>query len=344
MIRVGVVGAGSMAARRARAFLDTGRVTICGVASRRIERARALAATLGCDAFEDAAQLYAQLPDAVLVEVPHRVQDSLALGALNAGAHILIGGCLASSGPGGVRIRDTAEARRLVVETGYEARYKDVWRTTRELVHGGAIGTVVAIRSIALFPAPRDSWYYDQAESGGMPLTHMTYAFLNPARWIFGGPRAVSAFANRLVETAPCRVAEETCTANLLFANDVVANMTAGYVSAGGTWWSFTIIGSRGVIDVHPSDGGPGELVLYRGDAAERRAFDAAPDAFVTQAHAFLDAIGGAATCLNPPADSLEDLVAAEAIVRSVREQRTIYISAPDDAAPPPRPAPAARA
>jgi predicted dehydrogenase len=331
-VRLGVIGAGAMAARRARAFLATGRVTICGIASRTIERARACGEELGCDAvFTDARQLYATLPDAVLLEVPHRLQDVLTIGALEAGAHVLIGGCLASSVAAGTRIRDLARSRDLVVETGYEARYKEVWLEARARIAAGAIGTVVAVNSIALFPADPASWYYSEVESGGMPLTHMTYAFINPARWLFGEPRVVSAFANRLVETGSGRVAEETCTANLLFPDAVVCNMTAGYVCASGTWWSFTVIGSDGVIEVRPSDAGPGEFLLHRGGQIEHRQFAAAADAFVTQANAFLDAIEGTAPCLNPPADSL-------------RELRTIAVSAPDVFAPPLRPAPAAHA
>jgi predicted dehydrogenase len=332
-----------MAERRAQAFLDTGRVTLIGVGSRNAGRARVLAGKLGCATFADVDQLYAERPDAVLIEVPHRVQDELALGALQAGAHTLIGGCLASTVANGVRIAAAARERGLLVETGYEARYKEVWTAARELVHGGAIGTAVAIRSIALFPAARDSWYYDENESGGMPLTHMTYAFINPARWLFGEPHTISAFANRRVETAPGCVAEEMCTANLVFPNDVIGNMTAGYVSPGGTWWSFTIVGSRAVVEVLPSDGGPGELIVHR-ERAERRQFSAVPDAFVVQAHAFLDAIEGKDTCRNPPADSLRDLVVAGAIVRSARERRTIVLSETGDAAPRSRPAPAALA
>ena len=344
-VRLGVIGAGAMAARRARAFLATGRVTICGIASRSVERARALGEELGCDAVSgDAGQLYAMRPDAVLLEVPHRVQDALAMGALEAGAHVLIGGCLASSAAAGVRIRDLARERKRVVETGYEARYKEVWLEARERIAAGDVGTVVAVRSVALFPAEPASWYYSEAESGGMPLTHMTYAFINPARWLLGEPRAVSAFANRLVETSAGRVAEETCTANLIFPGAVVCNMTAGYVSPGGTWWSFTVIGSAGVLDVRPSDGGPGEFFLYRGGKTEHRQFSAAPDAFVTQANAFLDAINGGPPCRNPPADSLGDLTVAEAIVRSARELRTVIVNASDGSAPPSRRAPAARA
>jgi predicted dehydrogenase len=322
-IRLGVIGAGTMAERRARAFMDTRRVTICGIASRRLDRAQRLGSILGCEAcFDDVESLRATHPDAVLIEVPHRVQDALTFWALDAGLNVLIGGCLATSTEAGERIRELAQRKALVVEAGYEARYKAVWEAARRLVLAGDLGVPVAIRSIALFSANPSSWYYNERESGGMPLTHMTYTFINPARWIFGEPEVVSAFANRLVETSDDRVAEETCTANLLFRHALIGNMTAGYVSAGGTWWSFMVVGSEGVLDVNPGDMDRGEYYLHRGKRTEYRRFDDTPDPFVRQAHAFLDG-----ACLNTPEHTLGDLRVAEAIVRSARELRTVGLT-----------------
>ncbi len=328
LVRIAVVGAGRMAEHRARAFVATGRAVLCGVASRRSERAQRLGAMFGCAAcFDDPERLRATRPDAVLVEVPHRQQDALVAWALESGWHVLIGGCLASSVASGVHIQRLAEERHLVAEAGYEARYKAVWESARRIVRGGELGRPVAIRSIALFPADPASWYYREHDSGGMPVTHMTYAFVNPARWIFGDPEYVSAFANRVRATAEGHVAEETCTANFAFPGDVIGNMVAGYVNPGGEWWSFTVVGTEGVLDVDPSDLGPGQLRVHRGDDVRHHRFDEAPDPFVTQAHAFLDALAGARTCRNPPRDALGDLRVAAAIARSARERRTLALA-----------------
>jgi predicted dehydrogenase len=326
-IRIAIIGAGMMAERRGRAFVATGRAEVCAVVSRRLERARRLGAIVDCAAcFDDPEGLRATAPDAVLIEVPHRQQDALSVWALESGWHVLIGGCLAASIEGGLRIGRLAAERCLVAEAGYEARYKAVWEAARGIVLEGEIGQPVAIRSIALFPADPSSWYYSERASGGMPLTHMTYAFVNPARWIFGEPMQVSAFANRIAGTSEDSVREETCTANLLFPGNVVCNMTAGYVSSGGEWWSFTVVGTRGVLDVHPSTMEPGELVHYRGPSVTRHRFDDLPDAFITQAHAFLNAISGADTCRNLPSDSLGDIRVANAISQSARELRSISL------------------
>ena len=165
---------------RTEAFLTAGDVTLCGVAARRLERARAFAKRYGCsDAFDDYRALSGCRPDIVLVETPHLVQDEIVRWALEDGCHVLIGGSPACSGEAARMFARTARSRRLVAEAGYEARYKSVWHRAREIVRERRIGEVVAVRAVAFFPADPSSWYYDQHQSGGMPLTHMTLSLIH---------------------------------------------------------------------------------------------------------------------------------------------------------------------
>jgi predicted dehydrogenase len=327
--RFAVVGAGMMAKLRTRAFLATGRATLVGVASRRLASARRFAEDFDCQSyFDDYRRLSACEPDAVLIEVPHRIQDEVALWAIESGFHLLIGGCLSLSAAGAVRLGEAASERKVVVEAGYEARYKAVWESARRhLAAGDSLGRIIAVRSIALWPAPPHSWYYSQQESGGMPLTHLTYTFINPIRWLFGDPLYVSAFANRIKQTAEGKVDEETCFANILFGNEVICNMMAGFVKPGDiSAWTLTILGTDGVMEIFPSEMGPGSLSIHRGTEQSRESFAQAPDAFEVQAQVFFDALDGDNRCRNSPQDTLGDVQLAEAIVRSAREKSTIQM------------------
>lgn len=324
-----VVGAGSMAKRRIQAFLSTGRVKICGVAAAHAENARALGQEIGCGAcFDDFRRLASTHPQAVLVEVPHHVQDEVVLWALRSGYHVLVGGPLSASVAGGEVICATAEERGLVVEAGFEARYKEAWEEPRQRVARGEIGLPVAVRSIALWDGRPDSWYYHQRRSGGMPLTHMTYCFLNPLRWIFGEPLTVSAFANRKKHTATELVQEETCIANLRFPDNVLGSLVAGFVHSGGAaTWDVQVLGTEGMLEICPTEMDAGSYSLYRaGRRVETIDCSSQRDAFQRQAEAFLDAVSGEDQCRNRPADAMGDLRAAEAIVTSAREGRTVTI------------------
>ncbi len=321
-MRLAVIGAGRMARRRLEALLATGGVLLCGVAARHRSSAQRLADEYGgAPAFDDYRQLLSTGPAAVLVEVPHHVQDVAALWVVRHGLHLLLGGPLAATAAGAQKLARAADTHGVVVEAGFEARYKPVWEAARALVESGRLGTLVAGDGVALWSCDPASWYYDELASGGMPLTHMTYCFINPLRWLFGEPRRVSAFANRLLHTSPSHVCEETCVALLDFGA-VPVSLTAGYVRAADEHsWQVRLFGSRATLEILPGEFGPGRLRLFEGSSCEEPVFPANEDGFERQAAAFLATINGRYACRNRPHDCLGDIVTVEAIRRSARRR-----------------------
>jgi myo-inositol 2-dehydrogenase / D-chiro-inositol 1-dehydrogenase len=331
MTRIAVIGAGNMARVRTRALVATGRADVCGVAARHVESAERFGSEFGCAlCVDDYMHLLEARPEAVLVEVPHSVQDAAVLWALGQGLHVLIGGAPAGSSDTMGEITGLADSGGLVVETGYEARYTPLWQEAKRLIDDGHLGRPVAVRSIALWPGDPASWYYRQRASGGMPLAHMTYCFINPVRWLLGNPHRVSAFANRVKETGPEMIREETCIANLLLPAGVLYSATAGFVRPGAVpGWSVTIIGTRAAIELEPAEDAAQTMTVYGPDGAQQHDFGPHAPAFQAQAEAFLNAVSGAAggaTCLNPPDDARWDTRIAEAIVESVRSGRTVDV------------------
>jgi predicted dehydrogenase len=317
-----------MARTRAQALLASGQVNICGVTSRHLSTAQAFGAEIGCVAcFDDYHQLISVQPDALLVEVPHSAQDEITCWALEQRLHLLIGGALATNTGNAQRILELSQRNQLVVEAGFEARYSALWIAAKAALDSGQLGDLAAIRSIALWDGDPGTWYYRQQESGGMPLTHMTYCFINPIRWLAGNPHAVSAFSNRKLHTAPGLVTEETCIANLLFAGDVLCSLTAGFVKPGNLpSWTVTLIGTRAAIELFPAENGVGHLLLHHGNQSECRKFESAGNPFELQAAAFLATLNGGNECRNTPADTIDDIHIAEAIVASAKERRTIIL------------------
>jgi myo-inositol 2-dehydrogenase/D-chiro-inositol 1-dehydrogenase len=328
MKRIAIAGAGGMARVRARALLSTGQVMICGVAARHLETARKFSAEIGCETyFDDYTQLAGTQPDAILVEVPHETQDQIVLWALEQQHHVLIGGTLSTSVQTAQQIVGLAQHHHLTVEAGFEARYSPAWEYAKSVVEGGALGRLVAVHTLALWDGQPNTWYYQQQTSGGMPLTHMTYCFINPVRWIMGDVQAVSAFANRKKHTAPGLVNEENCVANLLFQDDVLCNMTAGFVKPGGLpAWQATFIGTQGALDVRPDEGGAGVVIHYGAEVLETHDFRAGPNAFDVQARTFIAALDGRATCRNSPQLTLGDIQVAEAIVASAHQHTVVAL------------------
>ncbi|MEA2822726.1 MAG: hypothetical protein QOJ86_4730 [Bradyrhizobium sp.] len=324
-LRLGVIGAGRMARRRLAAMLATRRVMLCGVAARSAESARRIADEFGgAPAVTDYRELATTRPEAVLLEVPHNVQDAAALWVVEQGWHLLLGGPLATTSAAAVALEAAAQARGVIVEAGFEARYKPVWECARALIEAGRIGRIAAGSGVALWPADPSSWYYDEELSGGMPLTHMTYCFLNPLRWLLGEPRVAGALANRLVHTSPHHVREESCVALLDFPGDVAISLTASYLRAAvHQSWNVRLSGTRAVLEIEPDEAGPGRLRVLEGDASEEHVFAASADGFDRQAAAFLETIAGGDACRNRPRDCRGDIAAVEAIRRLTSAGRT---------------------
>ena len=320
--RIAIAGAGNMARVRGQAFIDTGRAQICAVASRRANSARACAAELGCELyFDDYRRLAASQPDALLIELPHKPQDEVSLWALQEGLDVLIGGCLAADLEAGEQIIDLAQRHNLIVEAGFQRRYDPAWQEIHRLINSGELGAPAMATCMALWHPDPTTWYCDQDQSGGMPLTHMSYCYLNACRWILGQPTAVSAAANRTVGTAPNRVTEESCAALIHFANGAFLSATASYIGPQGMDDARTrIVCSAGGVLVNSDE----SLTIYRQDQSEQRTFPSSPSSMVHQANAFLDALDTRTPAHNPPADALVDLHIAAVISTAAAQHRTI--------------------
>ncbi|MDP6777825.1 MAG: Gfo/Idh/MocA family oxidoreductase [Candidatus Latescibacteria bacterium] len=329
MKRIAVAGAGNMARSRGKAFLETGQAEICAVAARHTETAQACASELGCDSYyDDYRRLEDAQPDAILIETPHKVQDEISLWALEAGFDLLIGGSLASSVGNGERFVELAARQSRVVEAGYQRRYDPAWEEIHRIVGDRALGEPVMAVGMALWNADPQAWYYDQDASGGMPLTHMSYCYLNAIRWIMGTPTAVSAMANQKVETAPGRVLEETCATLIQIEGGSFISATASYAGPDSMDSAETrfLCTNGGVRTNAQDDPGLVSITVYRGSDTEVRSFKDEPSPFVRQAETFLDALDSRGEGRNPPGDALVDLKIAEAISVSTREQRSVSL------------------
>lgn len=328
MLKIAIIGAGNIARIRAKALQKTGQVELCGVAANRRTSAEKFAREFGIPfATDNYKELRTIKPDAFLLEVPHQIQDEAAIWALQQKSHLLIGGCLATSTAVGNQIIHLAEKYQCIVECGYEARYKACWQKAKQYIRNNEIGLPLTVKAIALWQPPPNSWYTQQTASGGMPVTHMTYAFLNPLRWLFGHGVHISSQANALENYGNDSLKENLCITQLTFPGDLLVSLTAGFVSnLPVNRWHLDVIGSKGIIEVHPGDLDEGFLSIHQGQGNTREElFEHAINAFDSQALAFVESclarqkdIHSNTQCLNPPEDAIKDIQLTEEIIHSI--------------------------
>jgi len=326
--KIAVIGTGHMAFIRTKAFLATNKVKICAVASKKIENAKRFAKKFSCNFYTDNYKNISRLhPDIILIEVPHKIQDNVSLWAIKNSYHLLIGGCLSRNLNTAKNILKESTKRKIVIECGFEARYKKVWLDTKKIIEKNTIGKIIAVRSIALYPAENNSWYFNQEESGGMPVTHLTYAFINPLRWIFGDPEYLSAFSNRIIQNDAEKIKEETSCVTLYYNNGLICNILGGYIKPpGAKYWMLNFIGSKGSLNVYPGDMNKGKIELYKKSIKTVISYKDSQDPFKLQADTFLIDIEGKNTRKNTPEQTIGDIILADAITKSNETKTVIKI------------------
>jgi len=314
-----------MAFARGKALLDTGEAEIIAVASRNIEHARRLARKLGAqEAFDDYRRIGSLKPDALLIEVPHGAQTEIVKWGIDVAPGILVGAALAVNLREAEEIEKRAEEKGCLIEAGYDARYSAVWEKAKDILESGVLGEPVLVQSLALFPASPSSWYYKEKESGGMPLTHMTYCFINPVRWVLGSVVDVSASANQLLMRGKEFVEQEMCAAILRFQNDSLYSAVAGYIRPPGfPNLEVRFICTEGGLEILPSRR---ILKIYRDTGVEEIDFSSHPSSLLRQAEKFIDALDGKAACLNPPSDAKIDVAISEAIVKAAKNRIVVRL------------------
>ncbi len=312
-----------MARTRGHAFLATGKAEICAVASQHVDTARSCAAELNCEFYsDDFRSLSEKQPDAILIETPHYVQDKISVWALEENLDLLIGGSLASCVRNGNRVLELARERGKIVEAGYQRRYDPAWIEIRQLIQRKVLGKPIIVTSMAFWDPSPNSWYYSQQYSGGMPVTHLSYCYLNSIRWILGIPETVAAMANRKAQTDPELVLEETCSACISFEDGALYSAVGSYTKPNKMSNADTrFVCSDGGIQVHENS-----ITVFRQGEKKEYFFKDKPSPFVYQAEAFLQAIESREGVQNPPEDAILDLKIAAAISLSAQKNQTVHL------------------
>ncbi|HKJ72144.1 MAG TPA: Gfo/Idh/MocA family oxidoreductase [Gammaproteobacteria bacterium] len=122
VIRVGVLGVGSLGRYHAQKYAAHADAELVGVFDPDMERAEAVAAETGCVAFPDAGSLVEGV-DAVTIAAPTEVHGDLGVQALGAGVHVLMEKPLAASLDEADDLIAAADASGRILQVGHLKRF-----------------------------------------------------------------------------------------------------------------------------------------------------------------------------------------------------------------------------
>lgn len=146
-LRVGVIGAGAMAAAHLAAYAAIPDVTVVGIATRSPERGKELAARFGAAAvYPDSASLLDKArPHGVSVTTRDDEHVAPTIAALERGVGVLLEKPIAGDAAGAVTIAQAARRTGTLLVPGHVLRFAAPYRRLHDEVAGGRIGTVVGV-------------------------------------------------------------------------------------------------------------------------------------------------------------------------------------------------------
>jgi len=304
-IRIAAIGAGWIMPYHLDALDRLGRTRLVGIASARIERARALAEPRGAPADDDVARLLdEQRPDAVVVAVPPSAAVAVVGGLVERGIPFLTEKPLAATdAEGPARLAAAIAERGLVAAVGYHFRGLDALAEVRERLAGRRVHLVTARW---LCGTPAAAWWRREAGGGGQVVEQATHLY-DLARLLVGEATVVGAASTREDPAVPAGADVVDATAAVLRFDGGAIGSFANTRRIESAIVELEIAATDLLVTIRRVGDTPGGCEVVIEDEAGRRTVPPGRDPYEVQDEAFLDAVvaGAPDRVLSTYADAL---------------------------------------
>lgn len=325
-LRVAVVGAGLIGARRGRIAHAHPRSEVVLVADPDVGRAEALAEEFGCrwsTRWPD--DRPGEAIDACIVATPHKYLSPLTVAALRRGCHVLCEKPLGRNAEEAHTAVETTRVTGRVLKIGFNLRHHAAISEAHRLARAGAIGPLLFMRcryGHGGRPGYEKEWRADPELAGGGELVDQGIHALDLFRWFMGEFTEVRAFLSTAYwDVAPL---EDNVFALLRTDAGQVAMLHASW-----TQWrnlfSLEVFGRDGYLIIEGLGGSYGPETLrigHRAQSGHRPAEDLIPlpldhDPWQAEWDEFVAAAAEHREPLASGADAYQALLLAAAIYRS---------------------------
>jgi predicted dehydrogenase len=193
-VRIGMVGAGAVAARHVRTLLAMDGVEVAAVADPALERAKELAAEAGAAAYPNHMELLSsERLDAVYICVPPFAHGAPELAVIDAGLPMFVEKPVAIDQETAATIAARLAGRSLVTCTGYHWRWLDIFDRAADLL---ADRPARLVQCSWLDKVPPPPWWLRRDGSGGQTIEQTTHV-LDTARGLAGDVVEVHSYGSR---------------------------------------------------------------------------------------------------------------------------------------------------
>jgi myo-inositol 2-dehydrogenase / D-chiro-inositol 1-dehydrogenase len=333
-VRIGMVGAGAVAARHVRTLLAMDGVEVAGVADPALERARELAGSAGSAAYPNHMELLdAERLDAVYICVPPFAHGAPELAVIDAGLPMFVEKPVAIDQETAATVAARLAERPVLTCTGYHWRWLDIFDRAAELL---ADRPPRLVQCSWLDKVPPPAWWLRRDGSGGQVIEQTTHV-LDTARGLAGEVTEVHALgtggAAASTEAAlPAADIHDVSVATLRFASGAVGTVASTCLLPRLHRAGVEVVGDGLSLELSET-----ELVVEVD--GERSAWTAAADARPRPDADFIAAVRGGPDGIRVPwPEAYRTHLLACAITRSAEEGRPLQVpegpGVPQGAAP----------
>jgi len=152
MMRVGVVGVGSMGQNHARVYSEI--AELAGVYDVMDEQARRIGERFSCTAFDDLDDLLKKV-DAISICTPTSMHLEVALKAIAAGVHLLVEKPFTGASLSARELKNEAEKAGVTIAAGFIERFNPIVGVARDAVRESSLGRLISLstRRVSSYPA-----------------------------------------------------------------------------------------------------------------------------------------------------------------------------------------------
>jgi predicted dehydrogenase len=328
MLKVAVVGLGTMGAAHLDAWRSVPDARVVAVCSRDPAKGEAFAARCGARAFTSFEDMYEQVAfDVADLCLPTDLHPAFIRKAAAAGKHIVCEKPLALTPEEAEACIRYCEQRNVRLFVGHDLRFCPEYRQARERIAAGELGRVGIVRMSrrSRYPYGTDDWYADTARSGGMIMDLLIHD-LDWLLWTFGPAARVTALA----------VARRTAAGPLEYALIAVRFRSGVIAHVEGSWAhadfrsSLEVSGTKGMLVEDIADSAP--LTVVKRGEAQAAAGVVVPEmtlnrnSYELELMHFADCLRNGTSPLITPQDALRAVELARAAMVSVETGRPVML------------------
>lgn len=330
MIRTVIIGSGEIAHTRHIPNLLRSRLGyLHGVYNRNYQHSKQDAKSFGCKAYTSMEEIWTdEAVDSVIVCVPASAHYEYVLAALDAKKHVLCEKPMAISTKQAEEMIEAEYRSGKKLMISYNQRYYQPHMKAKELLDQGAVGTVLNVRSCLGLPLTLD---YNSPEDSNAASEMLSHRIDLLHYWL--GTKVEGVFARLTQANDKCvnrkvDLGDDTAMAIIAYQNGVMASLVASRLSNNFNDRTTRIFGTKGCLTLYGQKA-PVTLELVNGEVIYYHLPHVPSQREVEKTEineAFFQCIANNTAPPISSRDGMEVMRVVEAVYKSNREERFIYI------------------